>query len=248
MPLNYHWSRQLNDDSMCRWLAAIRQSAPLRSCSIVADVGCGTGRFSIGLAELYQSDVIGIDRSVKMLAEARARNGQAWLCVGSADALPLLRESLGMIFLSNVIHHLPDLKKTADGFMDAVEPGGFVVIRNYLREQLQELPYLEFFPEAMDLSKDSLDSKIEVERAFERAGFQLESYQSVEQPVADSPPQYLKKIQARVYSDLAAISDEAFGAGVSRMAAAVSAGWHRSLTEPVSLFSFQRPAASWHQV
>ena len=128
--------------------------------------------------------------------------------------------------------------------MRTVEPGGFVVVRNYLREQLQELPYLEFFPEAMALSIDSLDSRTEVERAFERAGFQSASYQNIEQPVAESPLQYLNKIRARVYSDLVAISDRAFGLGVTRMATAVSAGWRRSLAEPVGLFSFQRPAAS----
>ena len=133
MPLSYHLGRQLTDDSMRRWLAAIRQSAPLMPGSIVADVGCGTGRFSIGLSELYQSHVIGIDRSVKMLAAARAENRQAWFCVGNADALPLRRESLGVVFLSNVMHHLTDLKKAAEGFMRAVESGGFVVIRNYLR-------------------------------------------------------------------------------------------------------------------
>jgi SAM-dependent methyltransferase len=179
-----------------------------------------------------------------MLAEARARNDQAWLCVGDADALPLLRGSLGMVFLSNVIHHLADLQRAAEGFAHALEPRGFVVVRNYLREQLRQLPYLEFFPEAMTLSMDNLDSKTDIERAFGRAGFQLVSFQSVEQPVADSPLQYLKKIRARVYSDLAAISDEAFGAGVARMATAVSTGWRRSLAEPVGLFSFQRRAAA----
>jgi len=244
IPPKYHVTRQLPDDAMRRWLAAIRRSAPLQPRSIVADVGCGTGRFSAGLAELYQSDVVGLDRSVKMLAEARARSRQPWFCAGDADALPLLRASIGMVFLSNVIHHLVDLQRAAEGFALALEPGGFVVVRNYLREQLRQLPYLEFFPEAMASSMASLNSKTEIESAFARAGFQLASFQTVEQPVAHSPLQYLNKIRARVYSDLAAISDEAFGAGVARMVTAVSAGWHRSLTEPVGLFSFQWRAAA----
>ena len=244
IPPKYQATRQLPDDSMRRWLATIRQSAPLQSGSIVADVGCGTGRFSAGLAELYQSHVIGIDRSVKMLAEARTRNCRAWFCVGDADELPLLRGSVGMVFLSNVIHHLADLQRAAEGFALALEPGGFVVVRNYLREQLRELPYMEFFPEAMTFSMGSLHSKKEIERAFTRAGFQLASFQSVEQPIADSSLQYLNKIRARVYSDLATISDQAFGAGVARMATAVSRGWRCSLVEPVGLFSFQRRVAA----
>ncbi len=143
-----------------------------------------------------------------------------------------------------MIHHLADFQRAAEGFARVLQPGGFVVVRNYLRDQLQHLPYLEFFPEALTFSMDSLDSKTEVEHAFGRAGFQLVSYRHIEQPVADSPSQYLAKIRSRVYSDLAAISDEAFAAGAARMATAVSAGWHRSLTEPIGLFSFQRRAAA----
>ncbi len=239
IPQKYHATRQLPDRAMRQWLAAIHKAAPLQPGSIIADVGCGTGRFSAGLAETYHARVIGLDRSVGMLAEARTRNRQPWFCVGDASALPLARESLDMIFLSNVIHHVADLQRAAEGFALALERGGFAVVRNYLRELLSQVPYLEFFPEATTVSIDILHSRMEIQRAFERAGFQLTSFQTLEQPVADSPVRYLDKIRARVYSDLAAIPDEAFGAGVARMAAAVSAGWHRSLSEPIALFSFQ---------
>lgn len=239
IPPKYHATRQLPDDSMRRWLTAIHRAAPLQPGSIIADVGCGTGRFSAGLAATYHSRVIGLDRSVKMLAEALPRKGQPWLCVADASALPMGRATLGMAFLSNVIHHLADLRSAAEGLAFVIEHGGFAVIRNYLREQLGQVPYLEFFPDAMRISIDGLHSRMEIQRAFESAGFRLTSFQTIEQPVADTPVHYLDKIRARVYSDLVAISDEAFGVGVARMAAAVSAGWHRSLSEPIALFSFQ---------
>ena len=79
-----------------------------------------------------------------------------------------------------------------------------------------------------------------LEAAFGRAGFALLSYYTVEQPVAESPIDYLSKVRSRTYSDLAAISDEAFEAGVARMTEVVADGWRRSLHEPLGLFAFQK--------
>ena len=244
IPQNYRSARRLSQSTMRRWLTAISRSAPLKPGARIADVGCGTGRFSSGLAEIYQSQVIGLDRSINMLSEASVRHRQVWFCLSDAEVLPLRQGSMGMVFLSNVIHHLGDLRRAAEGFARVLQPDGYVVVRNYLRDQLRHLPYLEFFPEALTFSMDSLDSKREVEHAFGGADFHLASYRSIEQPVADSPNLYLAKIHSRVYSDLAAISDEAFEAGVARMAAAVSAGWRRSLAEPIGLFSFRRRSAA----
>jgi len=240
IPKKYRSARRLPAPTMRAWLSAIRRSAPLRPGSRVADVGCGTGRFSIGLADTYSSQVVGLDRSAKMLAEVRSRDDRVSYCLGDARALPIRDSSLGMVFLSNVVHHLIDLPKAAEGFAHVLQPGGFVVVRNYVREQLQDVPYLEFFPEAHAASVTALGSGREIEEGFRRAGFTLFSYRSIRQPVAGSPIEYLSKVQSRAYSDLVAIPDDAFEAGVERMAVAVSDGWNRSLREPIALFSFRK--------
>lgn len=240
IPQKYAAARDLPARTMRQWLSAVRQSAPLPPGPRIADVGCGTGRFSMGLADVYGTHVVGLDRSAKMLAQIRSRHRHVSFCRADAEALPLRRGSLGMLFLSNVVHHLRDLVQAAAGFAHVLQPGGFVVIRNYVREQLQDVPYLEFFPEAYAASIEMLNSTSEIEAAFGRAGFEVVSRRTIEQPVADSPIQYLWKVRSRSYSDLAAIADDAFEAGVARMTAAVSAGWRRSLREPIALFSFQK--------
>ena len=239
IPTKYRSARGLPAPTMRRWLSAIRRSAPLRPGSRVADIGCGTGRFSVGLAEAYSSHVVGLDSSAKMLAEV-SRDDRVSYCLGDALALPLRGGSVGMVFLSNVVHHLADLPKAAQGFAHVLGPGGFVVVRNYVREQLQGVPYLEFFPEAHAASVTALSSGREIRDAFRRAEFTLFSYRCIRQPVAASPIEYLSKVQSRVYSDLAEVSADAFEAGVARMTAAVSGGWNRSLREPIALFSFRK--------
>jgi len=222
------------------WLSAVRRLVPLPPGSGIADVGCGTGRFSTALADAYASRVVGLDRSTKMLAQIPSRHHHVWFCLADAHAIPLRRASMDMVFLSNVVHHLGDLERAAGGFADVLRPHGYVVIRNYVREQLHAVPYLEFFPEAYAASVRMLSSGDELEAVFAKAGFGLVSHDTVEQPVADSPLEYLSKVRSRTYSDLAAISDEAFEAGVARMTAVVTEGWRRSLREPLGLFALQK--------
>jgi ubiquinone/menaquinone biosynthesis C-methylase UbiE len=240
IPKKYRSTRRLPAPTMRAWLSAIRRAAPLRPGSRVADVGCGTGRFSVGLARAYSSHVVGLDNSLKMLAEVVSGDDRVCYCLADARALPLRAGSVGMVFLSNVVHHLADLPEAAEEFARVLEPGGFAVVRNYVREQLQEVPYLEFFPEAHAASATALSSGREIGDAFRHAGLAPFSHRSIRQPAAASPIEYLAKVKSRVYSDLAEISDDAFAAGVARMAAAVSEGWNRSLREPIALFSFRK--------
>jgi SAM-dependent methyltransferase len=240
IPERYAAARDLPASIMWQWLSAVRQSAPLPPGRKIVDVGCGTGRFSMGLADAYGTHVVGVDRSVKMLAQIRSRHRHVSFCVADAEALALRQGSLGMLFLSNVVHHLTDLVQAAEGFAHVLQPGGFVVVRNYVRERLPRVPYIEFFPEAYAASIDMLSSTSQIEDAFSRAGFVVVSHRTIEQPVADSPIDYLNKVRSRTYSDLAAIASDAFEAGIARMTAAVSDGWQRSLREPIALLSFQK--------
>jgi ubiquinone/menaquinone biosynthesis C-methylase UbiE len=240
IPERYRAARDLPTPLMWQWLSTVRQSAPLPPGRKIVDVGCGTGRFSMGLADVYDTHVVGVDRSAKMLAQIRSQHRHVSFCVADAQVLPFRRGSLGMLFLSNVVHHLTDLVQAADGFAHVLQLGGFLVVRNYVREQLQRVPYLEFFPEAYAASIEMLSSTSDIEGAFGRAGFVVVSHRTIEQPVAHSPNDYLEKVRSRTYSDLAAIADDAFEAGIARMTAAVSDGWRRSLREPIVLFSFQK--------
>lgn len=238
----YDSGRELPRDVMLRWQDAIRGVAPLPPGSNAADVGCGTGRFSSCLADAIDGRVIGFDRSIKMLARARRRRSRrVFFCGAEAGSLPLPEGSLGMIFLSNVVHHLDDLREVARSLRPLLVPGGFIVVRNYVREELRSLPYMRYFPEALRLAEDTTPSREELTQSFASAGFRLEAARTIEQPAASSTREYAEKIELRVYSDLVEISDECFRSGLSRMRAAIDACEIGSLSERLDLFAF-RPA------
>ena len=70
------------------------------SISTILDLGCGTGRFSEGLATRFRARVVGVDPSQKMLDQARRKlqgNGIHYQR-GTGEAIPLVDGAVDMIF------------------------------------------------------------------------------------------------------------------------------------------------------
>jgi len=90
------WSDELDEA-----LAAVAALPPARTL----DVACGTGYLTGRLA----GDVVGLDQSARMLAEARRRLPGTTFVQGDALALPFLPQSFGRVFASYFYCHLvPD--------------------------------------------------------------------------------------------------------------------------------------------
>ncbi len=102
---------------------------------VVADLGCGTGFLTRGLAATG-ARVIAVDHSERMLAQARQQSQEALDFVefqrGELDALPLGDDSVDVAFANLVWHHLPDFRKAADEVFRVLRPGGVVVISDLL--------------------------------------------------------------------------------------------------------------------
>jgi len=214
--------------------------APIPNEGAICDVGCGTGRFLAELSSAFEADVIGIDRSRRMLAQASAAAGTTRICVADAGRLPFRPGSLRLAWLSNVVHHVPDVGSLAKALADALVPGGFAVLRNYVREDLADVPYLAYFPEALAWSAQTVPSLAELTDAFTSANLTPFAIERRLQPAALSYADYLEKVRLRAYSDLAAIADEAFHQGLERMRAALPVEITPPPQEPLHLLSFRR--------
>jgi ubiquinone/menaquinone biosynthesis C-methylase UbiE len=103
----------------------------------VLDVGCGTGNFSIKLAQ-KGCEVIGIDISKPMLEKAAKKADQLNLAINfkKADVLNLEFEDnhFDAVFSMAAVEFIEDLKKAIQEMKRVVKPGGKILLGTIRRD------------------------------------------------------------------------------------------------------------------
>jgi ubiquinone/menaquinone biosynthesis C-methylase UbiE len=118
---------------------------------VVADVGCGTGAAARLLADLGL-DVLGIDLSPNMLAEARRRNPDLSFQVGSMTGLDFADGHFHGICAWYSVIHIPDeqLPDVFAEFHRVLRPGGWALVAFQVGEQPRE--FKQMFGEQVSLT------------------------------------------------------------------------------------------------
>lgn len=116
----------------------------IQASSIVADIGCGTGYFTLPLSKICaKGEVFAFDIEKKMinyLDERRKANKLVNIHTGimQPDAIPLSDNITDITFTSFVLHEAPDFEKYALELLRITKPGGKVIV---LEWQVKESPF-----------------------------------------------------------------------------------------------------------
>jgi ubiquinone/menaquinone biosynthesis C-methylase UbiE len=244
----YDSARRIPEGTLRLWLDAMAQHVQPGDIRTIVDVGCGTGRFSMALADAFNADVIGVDPSLTMLAKARGRASHPRIDFrdGDAEHLPVEDASACLVYLSMVYHHLGHPGGAAREFMRVLRARGLLCIRNATRDLLDRFLYLTYFPAAIAFNRRRLPSQQDVIETMQAHGFAWLWHDVIEQPFADSFQDYYDKIRQRGLSDLVALPDEDFAAGLQQMQQALASSQESGpIIEPIDLFVFAKSVSIW---
>jgi ubiquinone/menaquinone biosynthesis C-methylase UbiE len=226
-----------------QWMKVVARHLDRTRVHDILDLGCGTGRFSQGLAVEFDADVIGLDPSRKMLAEALKSSigGRVFHANAVAEALPLQAESIDMIFISMVFHHFKDPHLVAEECRRTLRSDGRVCLRTGSSEKISLYPYVPFFPASRDLLEQRLPSLAFQREVFEAAGFQIVSSEVVTQVIAEDYSAYADKLAAKADSILASLNDDEFEAGLQAVRSHAAATAPQAVSEPIDFIVFSPP-------
>ena len=151
--------------------AQIMRLADVRPNTRIADVGAGTGLFSMLLSEavgdggvVYAEDVM--EKFSAFVATRAAREGRANVVsvVGTETGIGLPAASIDLAFLCDVYHHFDHPKEMLASIRHALRPSGQLFLVDYRREVGHSPPWLLAHVRA---------GEAEVAREIEAAGFTL---------------------------------------------------------------------------
>ncbi len=199
------------------WAAETRRLAGLTEHSIILDLGCGTGLYTVGLMEESGATTCGLDPVPEMVGQARNKPHDVYWLNAVGEWMPLRPGVLDCVFSSQVWHHIEDKQGTADECGRVLRTGGHVVIRTISHEQLHEKVVFRYFPEIKANQLRVYPSNDEFKRYFDAAGFSetvfhaysLERYQPVEE--------FVEIAEKRLWSMFRPISEEGLRRGVEAL-------------------------------
>ena len=235
----YDAARGYRPEVLRQWLDLVAAHAPADP-ELIVDLGCGTGRFTRPLAERLRAKGVGIDPSERMLGVAHAKQGYepVEFRQGSAEQLPLEDGCADMVFMSMILHHLPDLPAMARECRRVLREGGRVCARNCTRDIVY--PQSRFFPDMLPMLEAELQSGEEIIQLFEGIGFRMCAHEFVTHTLANNWRDFADKLALRADSFLARLPDSEFEAGMTELRAFADKRDPEDITEMIDFFVFER--------
>lgn len=215
--------REVPREGFDGWRTAVRRYLNPSPGMTLIDVGAGIGRFATAFNDWFGADVIAVEPSASMRALIQVRPGIQVLD-GHAGVLPLPDDSADGVWISMVIHHIPDLHAAAAEIRRVLRPGAPVLVRQQFPGRCERIELVRWFPETAR-TVETFPSVEQVCAAFAAAGFGREALEQVEQPNPWSVDEFLARIDTfrQVDTTLRNLTEDEFRGGRERLRHAAAA-------------------------
>jgi SAM-dependent methyltransferase len=128
--------------------------------------------------------------------------------------LPFAAGVFDAVWVSQVIHHVPDLAAFGREVGRVLRPGGNLVLRGGFAVP-EGLLLRRYFPAAFHPDTTALLPAVAA--GFAAAGLRQVAHRQVVQKLADNPEQFVARTRTRSLSNLARLPDAAFADGMRRL-------------------------------
>jgi SAM-dependent methyltransferase len=203
-------------------LTSLIETGQLVRASQVLDVGCGTGNYTLALAEAVGCSCQGTEPSEQMLAQARERTSNIHFKLGRAEHLDYPAELFDVVFSVDVIHHVSDRPAYfREAYRVLRKSGRVCTVTDSESIIRQRQPLSVYFPETVEIELRRYPRISDLRNTMAAAGFT--SLQETWAEYAFSLTD-IQSYRDKAFSCLHLISTQAFERGIRRMEADLQDG------------------------
>jgi ubiquinone/menaquinone biosynthesis C-methylase UbiE len=215
----YDKGRWLSEQNIDKWLGLIKKYTKAPASAKLLDLGCGTGRFAIPIAEKLGYRVTGADASPEMLDKARAKDTPKKIIWDVQDAhhMNYPDGSFDIVFMSHVLHHCTNAGQALKECNRVLRPGGILLVRHCVIEEIREDPESVFFPEDLAINESRIATLKETKKLLKKAGFINIASEMIIQRSSNNGHELYARMATRNVSALAMIPQAAFESGLKRL-------------------------------
>ena len=185
----------------------------------ILDIACGTGNQLVANCSIVpNAQLVGLDRSFGMLCQARLKAPDiAWVQADGA-MLPFQAESFDFITCQFGFHHVPDKAGMLRAVFHTLLYDGRFVMRNVCPQEHLDWLYYDYFPEALAIDLADFWPPEDIMATMEAIGFATVTVELEHLRFDQDLRVWLDTVRRRdTNSQLMAISDRAYEAGIDRL-------------------------------
>lgn len=244
MARGFNAGRGLSSNTLAVWRTAFLPH--FKHADRVVDVGSGTGRFAVLIAEWFGSVVVGVEpaQGMRREAAASAKHSRVFYVGGRAEQLPLQEKWSAVALLSNVYHHIADPLACASELHRVQRPGSRVLLRGAFAGRLGEITLFDHFPEAKLVCEQfpRMEDAVDV---FARFGFTFETVERVVQQTCSSLKELAARTRLRADTTLMLMTDQAYAARQAALEQTAATEIEPTpVVDTLDLLVLRKPAAS----
>ena len=209
--------REIPRDGLSEWREAVRRHLRPSPGMTLVDIGAGTGQFAAAFSHWFGLRVLAVEPSDAMRAQI-PRTPAIEVLEGDATALPLPDESADAVWLSLVIHHIPDLGVAAREIRRVLRPGAPVLIRQGFPGRLDGVELVRWFPETAR-AVATYPSVTDTCAAFAGAGFHQDALEQVRETYPGTLADLLGEVDTfrRADTTMRVLTEDEFLRGKDRL-------------------------------
>ena len=181
----------------------------------VLDFGCGTGNYLFLLSNKYTCELNGLEPSDGMRQKAIDKNNELRIVAGNHENIPFEDNYFDLIYMTDVIHHVPDLNVLFHRLNSKLVKNGLVCILTESYKQIESRWYNKYFTSLIENEKKRYPDIADITQSAGNNGFGLYCIDIInhgnEHIVTN---EFIRMVEEKNYSMFRQLNDEEYTKGL----------------------------------